>query len=223
VADRKNNVYKLDPAGKLLLTFSPPTTSSGHIGQIEAWNTVKTFIFYDDRQQITLLDRFLTQLTTVRVTDFTEGIIRAATLAADDRLWLLNESDFTLSKVDIRYPDGILKTQLNQILPKSSPDIRFMREYQNHLYIFDRLSGLYIFDNMGTYKKKLPLPGVAQIGFKGEEIYYLKDNQLIFLNIYNQQSRSMTLPVGKSYQQALVGDKYYYFFAKTGADIYSVL
>ena len=220
ITDRKNNLYKFDPAGQAMQTFSPPAT--GHVASIEAWNMAKILLFYDDRQQITLLDRFLTPITTARLSDFTDGIIRAATLATDDRIWLLNESDLTLSKIDIQYPDAVLKTPLNQILPKSPSDFRFMREYQNNLYILDRLSGIYIFDNMGTYKKMLPLSGLSYIGFKGEELYYVKENQLHFLNLYTQQTRTLNLPAGQTYLQALVGDNLFYFFTASGFDIFSL-
>ncbi|MGV3585457.1 MAG: hypothetical protein ACO1OF_00500 [Adhaeribacter sp.] len=220
VTDAKNILYKFDPSGKATQTFSPPAT--GHVANVEAWNMVKTLLFYDDRQQITLLDRFLTPITSARLSDFTNGIIRTATLAADDRVWLLNESDVTLSKVDIRYPDAVLKTELNQILTESAGDIRFMREYQNNLYILDRVSGIYIFDNMGNYKKKLPIAGLNYIGFKDEDLYYVKENQLIFLNLYTQKIRTVNLPAGKSYQKVLAGEKFYYFFTPAGFDIYSL-
>lgn len=218
VADRKNKLLKFDAGGKLQQTFSPPTT--GHLASAEAWTTVKTLLFYDDRQQITLLDRFLTPITTARLTDFSDGLVKAATLAADDRIWVLNESDFTLAKIDVKFPDAVLKTQLNQILNSDRNDIRFMREYQNHLYILDGLHGIYVFDNMGTYKKKLPLTGLTYLGFRGEELYYVKADQLFFLNLYTQQTRSLALPSGKKIEQALVGNNFYYFFTSTGCDIY---
>jgi hypothetical protein len=96
-----------------------------------------------------------------------------------------------------------------------------MREYQNHLYILDGLSGIYVFDNMGTYKKKLPLTGSANLGFKGEELYYIKEDHLVFLHLYTHQTRTLALPTGKKYQQALVGDNFYYFFTPAGFDIYT--
>lgn len=220
VSDRKNNLYKFDPAGKATQTFSPPAT--GRVASVEAWSMTKILLFYDDRQQITLLDRFVTPITTARLSEFTDGIIKVATLATDDRIWLLNESDLTLNKIDLRYPDALLKTQLNQILAKSQSDFRFMREYQNNLYILDRLSGIYVFDNMGTYKKKIPLTGLSYLGFKGEELYFVKENQLVFFNLYTQQTRQINLPSGKTYQQALVGENFYYLFTPAGFDIFSL-
>jgi len=219
-SDQKNNIYQVSPVGKLLRTYSPPTQA--HVALLEAWNMVRIFVFYDDRQQITLLDRFLTPLSSTRLSDLTEGNIRLATLALDEQIWLLNESDFTLAKVDVQHPESIMRTQLNQILPKTQTDFRFMREYQNNLYLIDRTSGIYIFDNLGNYKKKIPVTGLTYLGFKGDEGYYLKNNQLIFFNLYTQQERSLTLPLNANYYQALMGNNLIYLFSDSTLDIYSI-
>ncbi|WP_157433330.1 hypothetical protein [Adhaeribacter aquaticus] len=221
VSDRRNNVFKLDSLGNQLQVFSPPT--QGHLALIEAWNVTKILLFYDDRQQVTILDRFLTPISSTRLSDITEGgIIKMATISNDDRIWFLNESDFTLSKFDIRFSNAASRAPLNQILNPNQNDIRFMREYQNNLYIVDRLSGIYIFDNMGNYKKRLPLTGLSYLGFKGDEGYYLKDGQLVFFNLYTQQQRTFNLPANKPYLQALVGDSFLYLVSGNSLDLYKI-
>lgn len=217
-ADQKNTLYKFDAGGKRLLSYSPAL--AGQLAFVEAWNPVKTLLFYDDRQQITLLDRFLTPITTIRLADLTDGPVRAATLASDDQLWLLNERDFSLIKIDPRYPDTRLKTKLNQILPNGTYDLRMLREYQNTLYLVDRLSGIYLFDTMGNYKKRLPVINLEYLGFKGNEAYYLKDGHLVFFNLYTLQERTVSVPAGKPYRLALASEEAIYLFSPTHLDIY---
>jgi hypothetical protein len=218
VADNQSNLFKFSPQGKLLFTYSP--AQRGRLAVVEAWNPVKILLFYEDRQQILLLDRFLTPITTIRLNDLSTGLIRLATLGSDDQFWIFNESDFTLSKVDPRYPDSRLQTNLNQILNNAPYDFRLLREYQNNVYLVDRNTGIYIFDNMGNYRKHLPVKGMSSLGFKGDEGYYLQDNQLVFFNLYTHQQRTLPLPAGKSYQQVLIGDKTAYLFTGTHLDIY---
>ena len=220
VADKKNNLFKLDAAGKVLQTYSPAI--QGNLANIEAWNLVRILLFHDDRQQITLLDRFLVPLSTTRLSDFTQGIIRTATLASDDRIWLFNESDFNLLKTDLNAPENSIRTPLNLILNATHYDIKYMREYQNNLYLVDKASGIYIFDNMGNYRKKIPIPGLAYIGFKGDNLYYTKDNSLFLLNLYNLKETSIPFPVGKTYNQSLITDTHYYLFSDSQLDIYKV-
>ena len=111
LTDRKNNVFQFNDAGKLMNTYSPPRT--GNIGNIEAWNAMKVMLFYDDQQQITLLDRFLNNIATIRLRDITDGLIKVATTTADERLWLFNESEFSLLKYDPRTAEIVSTTQLN--------------------------------------------------------------------------------------------------------------
>ena len=218
VADKNNILYKLDARGKRLQTYSPP--QAGQLRAVEAWNPIKTLLFYEDRQQVVLLDRFLAPLAQIRLADLDQGLIRLATLASDDQLWVLNESDFSLSKIDPRYPDARLSSRLNQILPRTAHDFRLLREYQHHLYLLDRNSGLYIFDNMGSYKKKLPLTGLSSLGFQGDEAYYLRDGQLVFFNLYSLQESTYPLPAGKTYLQVLASANTLYLFSGTQLDIY---
>jgi len=219
-SDQKNNIYQVSPDGKLVRTYSPPTQA--HVALLEAWNLVRILAFYDDRQQITLLDRFLTPLASTRLSEISDGNIRLATLASNDQIWLLNESDFSLVKVDLQHPEANSRTQLNQILPDARTDFRFMREYQNNLYLVDRIAGIYIFDNLGTYKKIIPVTGLSFLGFKGDEAYYLKDDQLLFFNLYTLKERHIALPPAPHYNQVLVGNNTVYLFSDTSLDIYGI-
>lgn len=220
VTDRQNNLHKLDAAGQLLQTYSPSTL--GHLALVEAFNPVKILLFSDDRQTITLLDRFLAPITTSKLTDLTNGIIRTATLAPDNQIWLVNESNMSLIKSDLRYPESASNTRLNTILNKSQSDIRYIREYQNNLYLIDKLSGIYVFDNMGNYKKKLPVTGISYLGFKGNKTYYLKENKITFLDLYTLKEQILNLPSEKNYTQALVGNAALYLFSDNTLDIYEL-
>jgi hypothetical protein len=178
---------------------------------VEAWSPAKITVFYDDRQRVQLLDRFLTPLGQADLREYTDGTIRAATLAADDRLWLFDETTFRLLKIDTRVNQIVFENPLELVLDRRQHDISFLREYQSKLYLVDRLSGIYVFDNMGNYQKKLPLPNLSYVGFVGDELYYLSENQLHFQHLYTFQTRTIPLPAqALPYRQALVGDKFVY-------------
>ncbi|WP_229733907.1 hypothetical protein [Pontibacter amylolyticus] len=217
--DTGQNLFVLDTLGRPVNTFSPP--SRGRITAVEAWNPMKVFLFYEDRQELTLLDRFLRPIANTRLTDLGYmGNVQAATLTSDDSFWLFNESDFTLSKLDLRYQKPIIETPLNLILDKARFDVRFIREYQNMVYLLDYNSGIYVFDNLGNYKKKLPFTGVSYISFKGNELYFLKDNALHFFDLYKLQERTLSLPADKNYLSALISNNTLYLFSKEQADVY---
>lgn len=221
VADAQDNVHQYGPDGQALNTYSPPLP--GHTAQIEAWNTSKVLVFYDDRQEILFLDRFMAPITQVRLGDFLDGMVRVATLASDDRIWLFNESDLSLRQFDPTPQRQGITTPLDLIIGRSKPDFRFLRQYQNNIYLVDRTSGIFVFDNLGNYRKKLPFTGLTTIGFRADELYYLKDGQVSFFHLYNFAERTLPLPAtGEPVQQVLLGELYAYVITPAGLAVYKL-
>jgi len=221
VADAQNNVRQYGADGQLLNTYSPPLP--GHVAQIEAWNTTKILVFYDDRQELLLLDRFAAPISRFNLLDLLDGTARATTLAPDDRLWLLNESDLTLRQFDPAQPRNTRNTPLDLLIGRSKPDFRFLREYQNNLYLVDRVNGIYVFDNLGNYRKKLPFTNLTTVGFRGDELYFVADGAVQLFHLYNLTQRTLPLPIpAADVRQVLLGDGYAYIFTLAGVQVYKL-
>jgi hypothetical protein len=223
LADRDNNLRQLSRDGQPLNTYSPP--QPGHVAVLEAWNQNSLLVFYDDRQQVLLLDRFLAPLSEIRLADYIDGTVRTATLAPDGLLWLLDESNLVLREFDPQALRLVQNTPLDLLIGRSRPDFRFLRQYQNNLYLVDRTTGIFVFDNLGNYRKKLPFPGLDFVTFRGDELVYLGDNQLHFFHLYNLTERTQPLPPGldaTTVRQVLLGDQYAYFVTAKGIAIYQL-
>jgi hypothetical protein len=221
VADADNNLRQYGPEGLVLNTYAP--TQPGHIAQVEAWNITSILVFNDDRQQLVLLDRFLTPITEARLADYVDGMVRTATLAPDNHIWLLDESNLVLREFDPATLRLVQNTPLDLIIGRARPDFRFLRQYQNNTYLVDRNTGIYVFDNLGTYKKKMPFVGLSTVGFRGDELYYFDAGAVHFFHLYNLSERRVTLPTGvepSSVRQVLVGESYAYVFTPAGVSVY---
>ncbi|WP_310394585.1 hypothetical protein [Hymenobacter sp.] len=223
VADADNNLRQYSAEGLLLNTYAP--TQPGHVAQVEAWNVSSTLVFNDDRQQLILLDRFLAVITEVRLADYLDGTVRAATLAPDNRIWLLDESDLVLREFDPANLRLVKNTPLDLIIGRSRPDFRFLRHYQNNVYLVDRTTGVYVFDNLGNYRKKLPFAGLSTVGFRGDELYYFDAGAFHFFHLYSLAERRVALPAGVvpgEVRQVLVGESYAYIFTAQGVAVYQL-
>ena len=223
VADADNNLRQYGPEGLPLNTYAP--AQPGHVAQVEAWNVASTLVFNDDRQQLVLLDRFLALISEVRLGDVLDGTVRVATLAPDNFIWLLDESTLTLREYDPNTLRAVQNTPLDLIIGRSRPDFRFIRQYQNNIYLVDRSTGVYVFDNLGNYKKKLPFPGLSMVGFRGDEMYFLEAGALRFFHLYNQTERRVALPADvapAAVRQVLVGEAYAYIFTAAGVAVYQL-
>ena len=223
VADADNNLRQYGPEGLPLNTYA--SAQPGHVAQVEAWNVTSTLVFNDDRQQLVLLDRFLALISEVRLGDVLDGTVRVATLAPDNFIWLLDESTLTLREFDPNTLRPVQSTPLDLLIGRSRPDFRFIRQYQNEIYLVDRSTGVYVFDNLGNYKKKLPFPGLSTVGGRGDELYFLEAGAIRFFHLYTQVERRVALPAdvaAGAVRQVLVGAAYAYVFTALGVAVYQL-
>ncbi|WP_347157739.1 hypothetical protein [Pontibacter chitinilyticus] len=219
--DARQNLLRLDSLGRPLDTFSPPTR--GRIHSIEAWNPMKLLLFYQDRQQLLLLDRFMRPISSINLSELNyQGTARAATLAAGDGFWLFDETNFALRKLDLRQPGSVIETPLNLILNRNQFDVRQLREYQNMVYLLDFNGGVYVFDNLGNYKTKLPFTGVRYMGFRKNELYFVQDAMLHFFDLYTLQERTIPLPTQKPYISAIVNGSSLFLFTSAAVEVYTL-
>ena len=219
VADADNNLRQLAADGRALNTYAP--AQPGHLAQVEAYNLTNTLVFYDDRQQVVLLDRFLAPIAEIRLADYVDGTVRVATLAPDNTIWLFDESALVLRQFDPQTGRVALNTPLDLIIGRTRPDFRFLRMYQNHLYLVDRSTGIYVFDNLGNYQKKLPFVGLSWVGFAGDELYYLLDGKLHFFQLYQLTERVQALPAGTGgVRQVLLSEGFGYCIEDLGVAVY---
>ena len=82
-------------------------------------------------------------------------------------IWLLDESNLTLREFDPRTLRVVQSTPLDLLIGRSRPDFRFIRQYQNNTYLVDRSTGVYVFDNLGNYRKKPALSRPEHRGLPG--------------------------------------------------------
>lgn len=223
LTDADNNLRQYGAEGLPLNTYSPP--QPGHTALVEAWNVTNTLVFYDDRQEILLLDRFLAPLSQLRLSEYVDGMVRVATLAPDNQIWLLDESNLVLREFDPQTQRLVQNTPLDLIIGRTRPDFRFIRQYQNNTYLLDRTTGIYVFDNLGNYKKKLPFAGLNTVGFKGDELYYVSGGELHFFHLYNLTERMLPLPAAvpaENVRQVLLGEGYAYVVTAEGMLVYQL-
>ncbi|SFU83353.1 hypothetical protein SAMN04487941_2760 [Pontibacter akesuensis] len=219
--DESQNLLRLDPWGTPLDVYSPPTRA--RFSSIHAWNPMKILLFYEGSQQLVLLDRFLRPISSLDLLEVNrQGTAKLAAPAADQGYWLFDESNLTLSKLNPNVRELTVETPLNLLLDRAKFDVRQLREYQNMVYLLDFNSGVLVFDNLGNYKTTLPYTGLSHIGFRDNELYFVKDNKLHFRNLYTQAARTLELPTEKNYSSALVGETQLYLFSQKALDVYVV-
>ena len=62
----------------------------------------------------------------------------------------------------------ISKVALDLMLGNQPHEVIYLKEYQNLLYLVDKNSGIWVFDNLGNFKKKLNYKGVQWFTVVGD-------------------------------------------------------
>jgi hypothetical protein len=218
LADEEGNIFKYDSTGALLITYSPPKKAD--VTLLEAWRNINIFVFYRSFQEFVLLDRFLSPSPNTKIETSAIGFARLATFSYDNNIWVIDETDFSLKKYNLSYSKTDLNTSLDLLLDPSLYDMNFIREYQNLVFINDKNSGILIFDNMGTYKTKIPVKGLPTIGFYNDEIYFQEGEKIRFINIYTYAERTENLPINESFQFVLYSKSRLYLFRNNSVEVY---
>lgn len=194
MADSKGNVHRVDTTGKIILSYTPH--GQGSIHTLEAWPGIRILVFFKDYQQFQFLDRFLTYSERILLPNDVVGFARCLTLSQDEQLWLIDDSDFSLKKIHAKNLNLLLSTPLDLILPKGRYQFQFMREYQNQLFVADSVHGIFVFDNMGNYRKRFMHP-TSFFTFKDNELvyYHRAKQQIVMLDIYTGNELTVPWPM----------------------------
>jgi hypothetical protein len=212
LGDNKGNLTRYSADGAFELDYSPYRPSK--ITSVEAWQGLRIFLFFRDLQEYTFLNRFLVIQGNYDFYPEAVGFVEAATPSADNNIWLFDQTDFSLKKYDIALKAIKTHTPFDLLLDPDNYDIGTMREYQNKLYVSDLNTGILVFDNLGNYLTSIPHKGIDYFNFLEDELYFIKDGELIFLNIYNQAAKNIALPEDHQWVLPLVLKERYYFISE---------
>ena len=177
-----------------LVSFSP--TKLGDINLLEAWHGFQIFAFYENFQEFILLDRFLTRHTRYTLSQSSSNYVNICTISSDQNLWIFEENQLRLIKLNLNVREIDIEVPLEFILGATDHHITFIREYQNLIFLVDELSGIYIFDNLGNYLRRIEASGIRNCSFRNDHMYYLTNNEIHDLNLYQGGHEIINIPVG---------------------------
>ncbi len=178
-------ISKFDKKGTLQISYSGPLKSS--IYSIDASHTSKIFGFYRDQQSYLILDRFLNPLNEANLSFSVAGFVTETAFSADNNLWLFDQSDLSIKKVNLFSNIVITSSAIPLVIAEEEWDLLQIEEYQNRIYLYNSSKDIYLFDNLGNYIRKLGISSDSQICFDGNQLVFIQDTSILGLNIYNNE------------------------------------
>jgi hypothetical protein len=176
---------------------------------LEAGQSLRVLCFYRDLQEYLLLDRFLAPLPgyekPAKIAPDETGFARLAALAGDGQLWLFDDTDYSLKKYNPVTRRVSLHVPLELVLAGQDPLFVALREYQNLVFLHDAQGGVLVFDNVGNFRSRIATEATESLGFYGDELYFIRDDSLHFVHLYNGDTRRLSLPGGVGFLWVAVG------------------
>lgn len=109
--------------------------------------------------------------------------------SGDHNIWLFDQADFSIKRVNPSLSKVMAESIIDQKQFSHQAEVIFMREYQNFLFLLDKNSGILIFNSLGIQIKKIPVAEISYFNFLGEELYYKKNDKLIFHDLFDSSIR----------------------------------
>jgi len=165
----ENQLKKYNEKGDSVGVFNE-VTKYGKLSYVDAENPWKTILFYRNFSTIVLLDKYLNVVTSINLRKQNIFRVRAVTSSYDNNIWLFDEQDNKLKKIDDN--GNLLSETVDfRLLFDSVLDPVEIIDRDGLVYLYDPQKGIYIFDYYGSFKAKLTFLHWKSIEVIGKNIY----------------------------------------------------
>lgn len=171
-----NQLKKYNEKGDSVGVFNQ-VTQYGKLAYVDAQNPWKTILYYKNFSTIVLLDKYMNVLTAINLRKLNIFRVQAVTTSYDNNIWLFDEQDNTLKKIDDN-GNVLLQTVDFRLLFDTAPDPEKIIDRDGFVYLYDPQNGVYIFDYYGSFKSKLTFLHWTDIEVIGKSIYGFDDKNL---------------------------------------------
>jgi hypothetical protein len=194
----------------------------GKLSSIDATNPLKLLLYYKDFETIVVLDRFLNIRNSINLRKQEIFNVKAVTSSYDNNIWVFDEGDGRLKKID---DNGTVLTQtvdLRMVLDTiPSPD--YMTDQDGYVYMYDSAKGFYIFDIYGALKNRLPFTHWQNAEVIAKDLYGFSGAILHRYQAGSLNLKEFLLPAPfTNALQVKAGNGKVYLLKKEGLEVYSI-
>jgi hypothetical protein len=212
VIKNDNSLLRLTEGGDS--SFFYRSVQNGEIGSIDATNPLKILLYYPAYSKVVILDMNLALKNELDLRKLNIPASAEVALSADGNLWIYDQFNARLHKID---------EQLNEV--KSSNDLRqelgvvptpsFMVERNWRLFLSDTARGIFTFDRYGSYINTLSILGVKDLQVFGDQLVYRRGDSLFSWNLSKVISNVLIIPGRENsiLDVAILRDKLFVLYA----------
>tara|TARA_R110001592_G_scaffold108704_3_gene303729 strand:+ start:124092 stop:124931 length:840 start_codon:yes stop_codon:yes gene_type:complete len=219
ITDKQGYLYQYNAKGESINQLA--TSLSAPLTHLDAFKTVNIFLFSSPLQRFEILDRFLNPIISKSIAEAgVFGWISQASLGNNNSLWVYDESDLNLKKVNLNNNELQQAQAINTIIQDDELEIILLIERYNLLFLQVAGEGIYIFDNQANFIEKISLSANNSAIIDGDFIYAIINDQLVKTNYLTKVSKSIALPTAKTYNRLALSNQQLILANEKGVSVF---
>jgi hypothetical protein len=191
----------------------------GNISFADVSDPLRIMLYYSEFNQVVWLDNFFQELRSpVRLDDL--GIDQAILLCSSNLggFWVFDQLNNQLQYFDKNLKKINESISLNPLIGEMKP--LAMIEKNRMIYLYFPGSGIFTFDQFGTYSRTLPVFPDKYFQVTDKSIYYLHVNSFKRCDLTTFKEEKIILPDTTTLQAVLIQSEYIYIQKKDSVIIY---
>ena len=210
-ADNFDNIYllnsydqlkKIDANGDSVAVFNN-VRKYGKIAQIDVSNPLRVLLYYKDFSTVVILDRLLNVRSTIDLRSQDIFQVQAICLSYDNKIWLYDEFEHKLKKIDEDGKMLFATTDFRQLFDEAFA-FTSICDQDGFLYLYDKNKGVYVFDYYGTLKNIFSLTGYDNFKAVGKFITGTRHDSLMRYQPSNLLLQEIKMPEGFHKAQSIL-------------------
>jgi hypothetical protein len=196
VISSTGQIKKFDAAGDSSAVYNQ-VKNFGKLYSLDVSSPLRPMLFYKDFSTIVLLDRFLANRSILDLRKYNILQPGAVGLSYDNNIWVFDEYDNKLKKVD---EQGNLLLETPDFRTIFSENLRPQKIINDNglVYLADPAIGVFVFDTYGSFKKKILLKHWQSIAVKENYLIQTHPNEIV---VYNTKTFvDVKKPIPSSFQ-----------------------
>jgi hypothetical protein len=201
IFNSRNQLKKLNANGDSVAVYNQ-ISKLGKATQIDASNPLRVLLYYKDFATIVVLDRFLNVRNTIDLRKHNIFQVRAISQSYDNNIWLFDEMDNKLKKIDEKGNLLMETPDFRLILSQSFSPTQIFDQNQ-YVYLYDPQKGIYVFDYYGSLNNGIQILNWENFKISGNLIYGSKADTLYRYDIkeflYDEWKLPAPLTIGNNF------------------------
>jgi hypothetical protein len=211
-------IKKLNAAGDSAGVYNQ-VKNYGKLYSIDVSNPLKLLLFYKDFSTVVILDRFLANQSMLDLKKSSVLSPSAIGNSYDSKIWVYDEYDNKLKKIDEQGNKLSETADFRTVFNQSISPQKILND-NGLVYLADTANGVFVFDNYGSFKKKIPVKNWQTITIANNNIISATGDMINVFNSSTQLQTQKRVPFFKPYLHSFITASKLVNFSDNSIQIY---